>query len=183
MKPTFLNWAMGVRWCNPINDTSGLFGHWWPTPLWQWVEGDPPLIYQDATGMFHRLSQATGVTDFGSIPWGIRILPGLGTMTYRLPYLFHDDCYGSHRWSVSHNGVDWELVRVNRQQADERLRDMMYVNPTDPAGAASANIVLAGVRIGGRGPWRDGDHRKNKMTMICRGTVNPHGTDDVPKKA
>lgn len=183
MKATFLNWAMGVEFCRPVNDTSGLFGHWWPTPLWQWVEGEPPLIYQDATGLFHRLSMPVGVTDFGSIPWGVRVLPGLGVNTYRLPFLFHDDCYQSHRFYVSRNGVDWYVEIVNRQQADERLRDMVRVNPTDPGGAVSANIILAGVRVGGASAWDKGDHRKNKMEMVCRGTVNPYQTNDVLKKA
>ena len=184
MKPQFVNWPFGVLFADH-SDT----GHWWwpwVTPLFTWVEQVPPLIYDDGNGTWHRLTTPTGNTDFGSIPGCVQGIPGLNILRFVMPYTLHDDAYRQGLFNLSQNqGQTWFPVTVTERQANDRLRDMILVNPGDPGNRFEADTIWAGVEAGGWMSWKKGgwqaklaflrSRRALKASRKYNGHIDPLG--------
>lgn len=101
-----------------------------------------PLVWRDATR--RRITVPKGfLTDLASIPRCLRNLPGLDVNgKSRRPAALHDYLYSAGRALIA-----------DRQTADQLLRESMRAEGVNFIGAW---VFYAGVRIGGRGPWKAG---------------------------
>lgn len=89
-------------------------------------------------GGLELLVPAGTVTDFASVPWGLRNMVPRWNRTAR-PAVFHDRLYQAHN--------------VSRRLADRIFRDLLRAEGIDPI---RAWLVWVGVRVGGGPAWRRG---------------------------
>jgi len=166
-----INWPDGII----FKDAGNISHWWWPwvKPVFAWETQDPSVIYCDSNNIFHKPYQPKGVTDFGSIPGALQVVPSMNPLRFKIPCMFHDDVYQTHKFLISKdNGITWEIVPVTERQANDRLHDMIKINPNSPGNEAEANAYWLGVQAGGWTHWKN---RANSILRLRRTlSINPN---------
>lgn len=123
---------------------------------------EAPILHRhDSSGFLHRMGF---VTDFASKPWLSQILVD-GPADEGLPaYVLHDALY-CLRYCV----VNGKVEGIGRDFADALLVEMLHATGMDKA---KADLIYAGVRIGGGMVW--GSHGATKLADV---TVEKPGDD------
>jgi hypothetical protein len=159
-----LNWPNGVVFKDFGGSPSGWFS---ADPVFLWEVQDTPIIYCDSEGIIHKPVQNIGITDFGTIPWVLQVVPSLHPLRFKIPCMFHDDCFQTHEFCISEdNGVTWKNILVNQRQANDRLHDMILVNPSRVGTASEANMYWVGVQGGGWMYWGSRAETVRKLKII-----------------
>lgn len=169
----FENWPDGIVFKDAGNSSPS---YWpWVTPIFQWEEQSLPIIWRDPDSMLHRLVQSIGKTDFGSTPGIVQWVPTMNPLRFKIPCVFHDDTFQTHKFNVSHDGgVTWQLVTVTERQANDRIHDMILSNPQDSGNALTANTYWTFLQAGGFVAWnhqRNWKRRYNRVQMFPVGNL------------
>ena len=124
--------------------------HWWSRPTFDFhLDAVEPLTF---CGMGIRAQPDQHfVTDGGSIPHIIQLLPAFDSMRYPKAYAFHDSAYRHHAWYTARpHEINFHKEPLTREQADGWLRTMLIA---EGATQATARTVYRAVRAFGGWCW------------------------------
>ena len=140
---------------------------WWtlklhPTVIYRiTLDKINPLIYQDKDHLYYQPDRVFD-SDLGSVPWFLQWL--VPKDLYRTAFVMHDSEH-THGgvWIASWKDGPYIFQRTTRQQADNRLRDMVAALG---GGKIHQQGIWSGVRVGGWASWNKGDRRKSKLREL-----------------
>ncbi len=129
----------------------GLPCHWWSRPLFDFkLDLADPLTWHRGDG-FEAQPCITFVTDGGSIPNLIQIIPAFDKFRYPASYGFHDSAYKKHLWWTRNSVTQpFTKTRLTFSEANSLLHDMLL---DEGAWEATANTVYCGVQGFGWLAW------------------------------
>lgn len=125
--------------------------HWWSRPLFDFIldENDPLTLHR--SDCFEAQPCQTFVTDGGSIPKLIQVIPAFDSLRYPASYGFHDSAFKKHCWWTRHRS-DAPFVKrqISFTTANCWLRTMLLA---EGATSLTARTVYFFVRTIGRLAW------------------------------
>jgi hypothetical protein len=124
--------------------------HWWSRTVFDFrLNPVMPLTWY--CGTIEAQPDQHFVTDGGSIPKLVQIIPAFDSMRYARPYAFHDSAYKNHCWYERRPGdINCRKRTLTRTEADEWLCRMLMA---DGATLATAQTVYRAVRMFGWACW------------------------------
>ena len=124
--------------------------HWWSRTTYDFrLDPIRPLTY--IMEMLEAQPDRHFITDGGSIPKLVQVIPAFDATRYCGPYGFHDSAYKNGWWFVRPRGASlFEQRPITRAQADLWLWDMLIADGATPL---TAGIVYRFVRMFGSLCW------------------------------
>lgn len=114
-----------------------------------------PLTYEDMDGVQWQPNR-NFLTDMGSIPSVLALIPGLAKDDRLISYIFHDSGYIHHGlYCRVRPDKFFSYTQLSRARCDAMLREMVRVDPTSATGSSSlqAWAIYAAVRLAGQSAW------------------------------
>jgi hypothetical protein len=124
--------------------------HWWSRTLYDF-RLDPVLPLTWHSDTIEAQPDQHFVTDGGSIPKLVQLIPAFDAMRYARPYAFHDSAYKNHCWYERAPGaINCHKRPLCREEADYWLWKMLRADGASPA---TAQTVYRAVRAFGWAVW------------------------------
>lgn len=122
----------------------GLPCHWWSRPLFDFIlDPDDPLTYH--RGEFQAQPCKSFVTDGGSIPNLVQVIPAFDRFRYPASYGFHDSAYKKHCWWTRLKGDDrFHKTPMTCNGANLWLKEMLESEGAWPATAETVYFAVQG---------------------------------------
>lgn len=128
----------------------GLPYHWWNRPYFDFkLDHRHPLTL--VTDTFSAQPCMEFVTDGGSIPTLVQLIPAFDRFRYPKAYGFHDNAFKNHIWWVKYPGLPkFVKTEITFVEANYWLREMLLL---EGATEATASVVDFFVSTAGRLAW------------------------------